>query len=409
MIDGSKMVIHGILVSARNFIAKHVVLFIILSLIFNVIASLDLPFVAPTFSHGYSEHTYYEEAYLNRFHTDILENIGNDNAFNKEANKSYRNFLFAISNTWRDSCAYVEMVVNGPGQMVAPYKYRLLTPILARGIYIALDVIRPDAYDSTKAIYSILAINVLFFIATGLLFNKYLRDVLDFGEITSVIGVALFISGTSITKILLFPLIDMSSLFFSLLIFYAVKKKYYTLFLFASLFGIFAKEVLVFAAIALFIDRFDIRNMRTNFKYIPLALFPAIIYVVQHLLLGGAAVEVNYSYDLLKLELPKYAFDRLSSLQLMFIFAFNVFITFNIMWLGILNIKKNDFLTKQLLSVGPFVIVSIFFFSTRIERPLFIIFPLVIPLFLRFYDEYLSVKITANPRWLTDTRDSSKS
>ncbi len=153
--------------NARKFIARHIVLFVIFSLCFNVIASFDLPFAAPTFSHGYSEHIYYEESYLKRFSSDILENVGDANAFNKEANKSYRNFLFAISNTWRDSCVYVEMVVNGPGQMVAPYKYRLLTPTLARGIYLVLDIIRPDVHDSTKAIYSIFAINVLFFIATA--------------------------------------------------------------------------------------------------------------------------------------------------------------------------------------------------------------------------------------------------
>jgi len=319
--------------SIRIFISNNILLIVIISIWFSTISSFGLPFATQTFSHRFAEHSYSEE-YMDGFKTDILENIGKQDAFKQEAGKSYMNFLFAISNTWGDSSSYIEMVVHGPENIIAPYKYRLLTPLIARVFYLALDTARPNAHESTKAIYSIFAINILFLLATSLLFYRYLKHSFGFNEYTSIIGVALFLTGAPIVKMLYFPLVDIPSLFFSLLIFYAVKEEKYYLYALAVIFGIFAKEVLVFASISLFIKIFDFKNIKSIFSYIHLLLFPIIIYMLQHLLLGGSPVEANYGYDLLKLELPSYAFNRLSSLRGLVMFFLNSFIAFNLMWTG---------------------------------------------------------------------------
>jgi hypothetical protein len=99
---------------------------------------------------------------LDTFKSDILENIGDKEAFIKEGEKSYMNFLYSISNIWGDSSAYIEMVINSNQYMLQPYKYRILTPFLAKLIYYLLTFFKPSTNSSTLAIYSIFAVNVFF-------------------------------------------------------------------------------------------------------------------------------------------------------------------------------------------------------------------------------------------------------
>jgi hypothetical protein len=373
--------------NSKKLITKYIFYITLASIGFSIFASFGvLPHTVNLFSTEYAEYKGpKEDLVLDTFKSDVLENIGNKEAFTKERKKSYMNFLYSISSTWGDSSAYIEMVINSNQYMISPYKYRILTPFLAKPIYYLLNFLKPSNDRSTNAIYSIFAVNVFFYFCTGFLFYIFLYHILKFNIFISFIGTILYFIGTPIFEMLHFPLVDLGSLFFSLLIFYSIKKNNKLLFLITSSLGIFAKEILIFSSLAYFIEYFKFKLNKENIQTLLISCFPVFVFIIQHKIFGGAAIEANYGYNLLKLEIPGYALNRLSNIKTVGIFFINIFITFNFIWLGLLNIKKNDFLTRQMFFIGFFVMLAIFFFSSRIDRILYIIFPIIIPLYLRFF------------------------
>jgi hypothetical protein len=63
----------------------------------------------------------------------------------------------------------------------------------------------------------------------------------------------------------------------------------------------------------------------------------------------------------------------------------SVFLSFSFLWLGLFNIRKHRFLLRSSILV-PLVILTAILLSGSIARVLGVLFPVVIPAFLLFFD-----------------------
>ena len=104
-----------------------------------------------------------------------------------------------------------------------------------------------------------------------------------------------------------------------------------------------------------------------------------LFFVSARFLLGGS-LDVNYGYNLLAGEIPHY-YQKLFNVGRLINWIFLVFISFNFMWYGLLAIWKDKFLFKSTAFVPVLIVVQLFL-ASRVERIIFIAFPIVIPAFL---------------------------
>ena len=211
----------------------------------------------------------------------------------------------------------------------------------------------------------------------------------QFNQYISLIGGILFITMVSVSKTILFPLLEPVSFFFSLLICLAVLKKNKLGFIISSILGIASKEILVFASLLWAINTIQLKKgyMKDNIKNLLISTIPIIAYCSIRLALKGDAFSVNYSYNLLKGELPPYAAVRIVSLRQMVIFMLQVFCSFSFLWAGLYNLKRNRFLYKSAIII-PFVILATFLLSSSVVRVIGVVFPIVIPMFLYFFKPF---------------------
>ena len=273
-----------------------------------------------------------------------------------------------------DSMFYMLQAKGDPS--ISPYKYRVIFPNLVRGL----------AFMSkqNEAIIWV-SLNVLFVLATALVFTRYLQHYFHFDVLLSVVGGMLFITMLSVTRTTGFVMLEASSFLFCLLTFVALSKKQPSLFIVAASLGVLSKEVLVISSLLWLIETFDVKDRKTWIKSLFVASTPLIAFISVRLLLGGAALEVNYDFDLLKGELPGYL-DRNGKR-----FTILVFLSFGFLWLGLLRLKENDFLKRQSIFI-PLVILATFLLSGRVSRVIGVTFPVVIPLFLIYLNGLLPKK-----------------
>lgn len=184
-------------------------------------------------------------------------------------------------------------------------------------------------------------------------------------------------------------MLESQSLFWSLLIFWSVLSGSAALFLISSALGIATKEILVFASVLWFANRINFKSPKLiNSAFIrntAIALCPILFFCSIRMLMGGKAFEVNYGYDLLRLEFPWYG-KRLLSVDGLWDLLIKTFFAFCFLWLGVLNVRKNSFFIRSFIVI-PLVILATFLLSTSIARIIGIIFPLIIPMFLYFFEQ----------------------
>jgi hypothetical protein len=100
-----------------------------------------------------------------------------------------------------------------------------------------------------------------------------------------------------------------------------------------------------------------------------------VVFVGIRLAMGGAAFEANYSYDVAAGELPDH-WTRIYTDPLGLLYR--VLSAFGLLWVGVLAIPRHRLLREQWIAI-PLVILAAVVLSSRVARPLGILFPVVIP------------------------------
>jgi hypothetical protein len=186
------------------------------------------------------------------------------------------------------------------------------------------------------------------------------------------------------TRTIPFPVLEPLSMFWCILIFITVISGNIPLFIVSSSLGVATKEILLFSYILWFFETFQIRDKREFVKNVIISVIPIIIFMSIRVILGGSALEVNYGYDILQGEFPPY-WIRLTDISSLSNMLIRTFLSFSFLWIGIINVKRNAFLKKHVIII-PVVILAAYLLSGRITRVLGILYPIVIPLFLLFFD-----------------------
>jgi hypothetical protein len=284
--------------------------------------------------------------------------------------------FWKLSDFHGDSGFYV-IQAQSFSSSIAPYKYRLL-PALIVG---SASRISGISIPLTFALF-----NIMLTFCTALLFTYYLNNDFGFSKILSLVGGILFLSTISVTSTLPFPIIEPASLFFTMLIFLSVIKKNVVLFICSSILGVATKEILVVSALLWFVNNFstgDTGPMRLA-RIVLISCVPIITFALIRVIMGGSIAEVNYGYNILAGQFPRAYAGRLIHPDRLVDLVFRLFLSFSFIWLGILNIRKNNFLFKSSIII-PAVVIATILLSSRVERVLGILFPIVIPAFLLFF------------------------
>lgn len=241
-----------------------------------------------------------------------------------------------------------------------PYKYRVVPILLARQLK-HLGLSGAEAY---------LTLNAITLLITVYGFWLYLMRYHHFGYMDAIAGAVLLEISLTTTRTLLAPMVDVFSLFAALLVFVALQEQRTALFIPISIFAVASKEIFI-AAAALWIINTDKRQWWA-------ALVPLLSFALIRLALGGKAVEVGYDEGLFP-----YLFRLWTPAEWGYV-SREIVLAFTFLWLGLLNIKQDDFLLKNTLIYVPLVIGAAVLMSSRVARVLGILYPVIIPLFLMY-------------------------
>lgn len=260
-----------------------------------------------------------------------------------------------------DSTHYFRMSENIFSEDGLPFKYRILTPILASALPL-------------KPQMRFFVFNFFILSFASILFYLYLCE-LGFDPLLSFIGCCLLILNPIITKggilliepVMIFCLI---AAFYSLL----VDKKW--IFFLAVFLGTINKEVTLILIPLYFI------YTRKIFQTIFMSILPILAYVAIRLYFGGQDMFFkNQTLYVLKLNLTKIIPRILSIGQ-----------TFSFMWIiALFGYKKAPQFIKKCVP-WLFVLPILFCMSVAIDRMAYYAFPILIPLVLQVLKDTISKK-----------------
>jgi len=286
---------------------------------------------------------------------------------------TYWRYVWKLTSFSLDAGYYItesEKIQHG----VAPYKYRILPVLIAHLISSTLQISREMSF---------VLMNILLIYLTALLFNYYLLKYFNFTKTISFLGGILFITIPTVTGTVSFPMLDPISLFFSMLIFLSVIRKNPYLFIMSSITGVLSKEILIISSLMWFIETVQLNSIKKLLINILISAIPIIIFVSTRMLLGGSPFEIEFGHNPLHGDFP-ILWKRLISFGGWIYIILSAFLSFTFLWTGIVNVNKNAFIKRQIIIV-PIVILAASMFSAQIIRPLGILFPIVIPMFLMFF------------------------
>ena len=286
--------------------------------------------------------------------------------------------FWKLSSVWGDAGYYV-LQADNLRESIPPFKYRLLPTEVVGAIHSMTGAPVPIIFA---------VINCLLTLCTAVLFTRYLLQDLKFSELPSILGGVLFVTMAANTQTIPFPMLEPASFLFCVLIFRALYRSDWRMFVIASSLGVATKEILVATSLLWVVNRLaaEDRSRRGWFLVVCPALVPIVVFVAIRLALGGGAFEVNYGFNLLRGELPlQYAARLLTPWKAADVIT-RVFLAFSFVWIGILNCRKDSFLSRNVLII-PLVILATVILSSRIIRIVGIVFPIVIPSFLMFLEQ----------------------
>jgi hypothetical protein len=279
--------------------------------------------------------------------------------------------LWKFSSVWGDAAYYVRQATH-PEQSVPPYRYRFLPTAVVGALHQSTQL-------SVEAVFVIF--NVLVSVLTALLFELHLQKQFGFARVTSVLGGCLFITSAAITGTLSFPMLEPASALCSCLLFMAAYSRNALGFACAALAGVATKEVLAFSGLLWWLHR---DHTESKWACALMAAIPVIAFGAYRLALGGSAIEVNYGYNVLDGQFPAYG-QRLFGLRSSAGLLVQVFLAFAFIWTGLLNALQHPLLRRS-LTVIPLVVFASVLLSSRITRVIGVLFPIVIPAFLLYFD-----------------------
>lgn len=280
-----------------------------------------------------------------------------------------------LTSYWGDS-AYYLIQAESFSDSIAPYRYRPIAPFLARVI---------SELIGSSLVLAFLLMNVALAVLAGLIFQQYLKRFHGFSETLSILGGLLLVSGVAISRTVGFPMLEPMTMLLIVIAFWAVRSKNVRLFIVASVLAVLTKEIagyVIFVWIGFWLSK-PIYTRQNALIFA--ATIPAVLaFLIPRAILGESALEVNYGYNLLAGEFPTEYGERLfgfGSLESLFR---RIFLSFGFIWIGLWNFRSDPFLKRSALIGIPIVVIATVLLSGRIARILWVLYPIVLPLFLIF-------------------------
>lgn len=308
-------------------------------------------------------------------------NLSSENGFSDEGRFAGLEFDLKGADAWKICSAYgdaafylIQARTLKPTH--SPYSFRMLAPWLAGVLHRISGLELP---------YCFLVLNLAAVLAAALIFTEYLRRFHGFNHWIALLGGVLLVTSSGVVRTVPFPLVDPLSYLWVVLLFWSVRRGNISAFLVFSLLGVLTKPVLAFGAFLWPIVHWpkDARNPRQWIYALVPALGPVLFFVSVRLIFSGNLATVHYGYNLLEGELPK-CFGRLLYWEGLLLTLLHLFLSFTFMWIGLFNLNRDKFLFKAFFTVVIPVTVAVLLLSSRIIRPMGILYPVIIPLFLLF-------------------------
>jgi hypothetical protein len=276
-----------------------------------------------------------------------------------------------ITSFWGDSGYYL-LQADDLSQSIAPYRYRFLPTLIVGSLSRLTDI---------PVVGWFLLVNVLAVLSAALLFTWFLCRDVGHSPPVALLGGVLLVTMVANVRTLPYPMVDPVSMLWVALVFIAVARRNPMLFIIAAVCGVATKETLIFAAPMWLVETWPERRYLRNGV---IALAPVAAFVAIRLALGGAALEVNYGYDVAAGQLPEY-WQRLTTAYGIADTAVKVFLGFSWLWLGLVNVGKIPLLRRHWF-VAALVILAAVLLSSHIARVIGVCYPVVIAGVLRFIE-----------------------
>lgn len=286
--------------------------------------------------------------------------------------------FWKLSSLWGDAGYYI-LQSEDLLESIPPFKYRFLPT----GIVGAMHSLTGAPVPILFAV-----MNCILTLATAVLFTRFLLFDLGFSDLPSMLGGILFVTMAANTQTIPFPMLEPASFLFCVIIFRALYRGDWLMFMVASSLGVACKEILVATSLLWVANNLDagVRPRRGWLRAVGPAMAPILVFMAIRLALGGGAFDVNYGFDLLKGELPLQYAARLLVPWKAADVIIRVFLAFSFIWIGIMNYRKHPFIARNVFII-PLVIIATVVLSSRITRILGVVFPIVIPAFLLFLEQ----------------------
>jgi hypothetical protein len=346
--------------------------FIFVSLIFSTSLSFGYGPEA-TISNGY----FTSQGQISTSNDPLFQDYGTDNAMPTMMARTF----WKWTSFYGDSAYYLEQSRNlDLRASIGPYKYRVLPTSVAFAIHRVFGLSLPLAWA---------AMNIVCTYLIGVVFVYFCKRGFGFSNLLSLLGGVLAITSVGITRTLPFPMVDPAEYLLFLLVLLSLRIKNDWLYLTCAICCVLTKELLIFVGFLYLVNNYSaLRTGRLSFvRTTLLSLAPVIVFSVLRLSLGGHAMEVNYGYDILAGEFPDYV-TRFLSLGGVITLLSVLFLSFQFLWLGLLNIGRDRWLWVNTILALPLVIVPTILLSGHITRVVGVLFPLVIVSFLFFFKRH---------------------
>lgn len=294
----------------------------------------------------------------------------------------------------QDVGEYIKMVEGEPA--ISPFRFRILTPFLV-SLLVEVSHVAPSLTIRSvellpfSTIEGFILVNFLFILLTSIIFYYFLQE-FDFDKKTSLIGVLLFLSSLSVLMAGGIPLVDAGTYFFMLCGFYSIKRKNIPLFLIFTCLGILNKEIILLLAPVFLFVNLNYKNLDKVSQKLGVTIenilisipLPLMTFMLLRKFIGGGLFEVSYGYQLFKLGWLNEVITRYSNFGRVCFEFIGIFLTFLFAWLGIIYLKRNEFLMKSAIVAIPLTVISQILLAGSVMRLLFVCFPIIIPAFLYF-------------------------
>lgn len=283
--------------------------------------------------------------------------------------------------------AYEKMAYGLYNEVSAPYKFRVLIPFL-------WSIFLP--FISLKS--SVLIWNLLFLTSSSLLTDRYL-DSFNFSKYYKLIGVLFINISFPIIQIAFTPNLDIAFLFFALLFMLGIVEKNPYLIGLASILGIITKETFLFLFPIYFIYNYQeikefIKKIWKQKRIIDYRMIFSLLFMscalIEFLAIRGFVFNINYDFDLGKLEFPVY-YERWLYFDGIIETLKYILLTLTILWIGPLGYVIHKWKLDKwfYLSIyGLFTIIAITFLSSHIARVSFFLIIIYLPVFLKFIKDF---------------------